>query len=271
MNRAPQAPRPRTLERCQFENSFYRYSFPYNLLRGVMNVLRLLNGHRNEDRHPVELGHPSRFGVGDWVRVKDASEIRATLDENDELRGRKFTANRRPYCGRTYIVEHVVRRRPDHGHRMQKISDTVALAGAICDAPDGSLGCGRACSLFFLDEWLDPSLEDEAQPRTFGPLARVKPFDEIAPTLDSKGRLAGISYSPEMAAFASREFQVVRQAEDRWGELPKWKQPRGSFFILDGVRCSGQPRGGQCDRNCGLLWHRSWLEMDERVPPAAPN
>ncbi len=48
------------------------------------------------------------------------------------------------------MVARVVRPRPDHGHRTQKISDTVALTGAICDAPDGSLGRGRACSLFFL-------------------------------------------------------------------------------------------------------------------------
>jgi hypothetical protein len=257
------APRRRTLERCQFENSFYRYAFPFNCIRGVVHTLQLLVGHRVEDRDGVELGEPSRFQVGDWVRVKDAAEIRATLDSNDELRGRKFLSYHRPYSGRTYRVERVIRRRPTHAHRMEKLSRTVALEGAICDAPDGSIGCGHACSLFFVDEWLEPSRAEETEPRTFPQTARVKPYDEIAATLDAKGRLDGISFSPEMAAYAGREFPVVRQVEEAWVTLPDWKQPRAAFFILDGVRCSGQPRGGHCDRNCGLFWHQSWLEMDE--------
>lgn len=268
MDTAVPAPRRRTLERCQFENSFYRYAFPFNLIRGVVHTLQLLAGHRAEDRDAIELGEPSRFQVGDWVRVKDTAEIQATLDGNDELRGRKFLSYHRPYSGRTYRVERVIRRRPTHAHRMEKLSRTVALEGAICDAPDGSAGCGQACSLFFLDEWLEPSRAGETEPRAFPQTARVKPYDEIAATLDAKGRLDGISFSPEMAAYAGREFPVVRQVEEVRVPLPNWKRARAAFFILDGVRCSGQPRGGHCDRNCGLLWHRLWLEMDEPATTA---
>ncbi|HXZ82187.1 MAG TPA: hypothetical protein VED84_00360 [Acidimicrobiales bacterium] len=271
MGRVREGPKRRTLERCQFENSFYRRAFPYNLVRSVLNTYRLLAGHRVEDRRHVGLGRPSRFQVGDWVRVKDAAEIRTTLDDDDQLRGRKFTAHHWPYCGLTYQVERVVRRRPDHSHRMQEVSETVALAGAICDAPDGSPGCGRACSLYFLDEWLEPSSKDRTEPRVFGPTAKVRSFEEIAATLDARGRLDGISFSPEMIEFTGQEFPIVRQIADLDVELPSWKQPRGAFYALDGVRCSGAPRGsGGCDRNCALMWHRSWLEIDEPTAPAAP-
>ncbi len=270
MDPAGPAPRRRTFERCQFENSFYRYAFPFNLIHGVIHTLQLLVGHRVEDRDGVDLGEPSRFHVGDWVRVKSVAEIRTTLDSNDELRGRKFLSNHRAYSGRTYRVERVIRRRPTHAYRMEKLSRTVALEDAICDAPDGTVGCGHACSLFFLDEWLEPSRAEESEPRAFTQTAKVKPYGEIAATLDAKGRLDGISFSPEMAAYAGREFPVVRQVEDIGVTLPKWKQPRAAFFILDGVRCSGQPRGGHCDRNCGLFWHRSWLEMNEPAA-AAPQ
>ncbi|MGA9077723.1 MAG: hypothetical protein WB383_05280 [Acidimicrobiales bacterium] len=262
----------RTLERCQYENSIYHYDFPYNLVRAVIYMRRLLVLHRAEDRTRAQLGRPSRFQVGDWVRVKDAADIRATFDGNDELRGRRFTPSHWAYCGRTHMVERVVRRRPDHDDCMLPLDAQVALSGAICDAPNGLRGCGRACSLFFVDEWLDPSSADKAQPRTFAPVARVRSFEDIAATLDAKGRLDGISFSPEMIKFTGRQIPVVRQVMDIGIQLPRWKQPRGLFYALEGVRCTGQPRGsGQCDRNCALLWHRSWLEMDEPKSTSAPD
>jgi hypothetical protein len=67
------------------------------------------------------------------------------------------------------MVERVVRPRPDHGHRTQRISDTVALTGTICETPDGSLGRGRACSLFFLDEMdegVPPAVPNQTPERT---------------------------------------------------------------------------------------------------------
>lgn len=253
--------RARPRERCQFENSFYRFDWPYNLLRAVRRGTLLFV---RQAQGPVGQGRSSSYQVGDWVRVKNADAIRATLDSEERLRGLRFTANQWAYCDRTYQVERIVRRILNDDGRMRSISCTVALAGAVCDGPDGSVGCGRACSLYFRDEWLERSSATAAETRQGRPTARVKPLVEIEATLDRRGRLGGISFSPEMAAYTEKQFPVLRRAEDVWIELPRWKEPRGEWYVLDGVRCSGQVLGGDgaCDRNCAFLWHRAWLEMD---------
>jgi len=262
--------RARPRERCQFENSFYRYDWPYNLLRGVRHRTLLFLLHT---QGPVGRGRPSSYQVGDWVRVKDPEAIRATLDSEDRLRGLWFTTDQWAYCGRTYPIERIVGRMLDDDGRMRSISRTVALAGAVCDGPDGSIGCGRACSLYFRDEWLEPSSAAAAEAPQRQLTARVKPLVEIEATLDRRGRLGGISFSPEMAAYTEKHWTVLRRAEDLWIELPRWKKPRGEWYVLDGVRCSGQVLGGDgaCDRNCGFLWHRAWIEIDVAMTGDLPT
>lgn len=258
--------RARPVERCQLENSFYNIAFPYGVAWALKHRLTLLVNHA---RGPVAQGRPSRYGPGDWVRVRDADEIRATLDETDRLRGLLFTANQWEYCGRTFQVERVVRHMLDDQYRMRRISRTVALAGATCDVPGGPVGCGRACSLFFRDDWLEPSSASTAEPRVRRPTARVRTLEEIEATLDRSHRLDGIEFFAEMTAYTSRTYPVLRQAEDTWVGRPRWKKPRVGWYVLEGVRCRGTPLGaeGPCDRNCGLLWHGSWLEMhDEEAP-----
>jgi hypothetical protein len=76
-----------------------------------------------------------------------------------------------------------------------------------------------------------------------------------------------------MAAYTEKHWTVLRRAEDLWIELPRWKKPRGEWYVLDGVRCSGQVLGGDgaCDRNCGFLWHRAWIEMDVAMTGDLPT
>ena len=74
-------------------------------------------------------GKPSRYAVGDWVRVKDAEAIRATLDQHDTLRGMAFT-------GRAVVVlrQDVPRRRrrpPDH----ERLRRACARSGAPSRSP----------------------------------------------------------------------------------------------------------------------------------------
>lgn len=254
--------RARAVERCQYENPFHHFVFPWSVAWEVKHRLVLFVNHARSD---VGQGRASRYRVGEWVRVKERQEIRATLDENDRMRGLLFTTNQWEYCGRTYQVERVVRRMLDDHYRMRSISRTVALAGAVCDSPGGSVGCGRACSLFFRDEWLEPSSVSAADPAPARRVVRVKSVGEIEATLDPRRRLDGVGFSAEMAARAGEAFRLLRPAEDTWVATPWWKKAREGWFILEGVRCTGQPLGaeGPCDRNCALLWHRSWLDMDD--------
>ena len=258
--------RARANERCQFEASPYRYDWPYRWAREIKHRGALLLHHAQEPPSP---GRPSAYGVGDWVRVKEASAIRATLDPADRLRGLRFTTEQWGYCGHIHQVERVVRQILDDAGGTRAISGTVALRGGVCDGPDGSGGCGHSCSLYFRDEWLEPAEADVADPPQTLATARVKSLAEITATLDRHGQADGIPFTANMASFAGGAFAVLHKLEDRF-PLPHWKRPRADFYILDGVRCNGEPLGGACDRNCALLWHRSWLEFDGASGDLAP-
>ena len=89
-------------ERCQFENSIYRYAPPFGTLRRLRRTAWRFS-ERFKDR--AGLGTPSRFAAGDYVRVKDDAAVRATLDERDALRGLAFTRVQWAYCGKTFRVQ----------------------------------------------------------------------------------------------------------------------------------------------------------------------
>jgi hypothetical protein len=248
-------PSPTTgLARCQYEALPFHYTWPL----GVVRLGRLLRERtRTRLNGAVGIGKPSRYQPGDWVRVKDEAAVRATLGPQDRLRGLWFTGKQWEYCGGTFQVERVVQRMMDDTFRMRSISRTVTLKGATCGDH-----CTRACPLLFRDEWLEPSFADDATIQ-LEPTQHVvvKSIDEIRATLDPDGRFEGVSVFPGMERFCGGRYGVVRKVQPK--SLPKWKQFRGDWYVLEGVRCNGEPLAaeGRCDRQCSLLWHRTWLEF----------
>jgi hypothetical protein len=214
-------------------------------------------------------GRPSVYAVGDWVRVKTVEEVRATLDGSDRMRGLWFTGSQWSFCGRTYQVESVTRRMMDDHYRMRRLSGTVTLAGATCLGAEEDEGCGLACALLFRDEWLEPvAVDPEPAPtRTF---ATVRTLPEIRATLDGRGRLLGVPFQPGMERYAGTRQPVLTQVNHR--ALAWWQYPVGEWYVLDRLRCGGEPLPATgCDRQCGLLWHRSWLHLEtEPAGPAKP-
>jgi hypothetical protein len=244
-------------ERCQFENTLYRYVPPLGLARALRRAYRrlpdMLEPRRGE-------GTPSRYSLGAWVRVKDRDAIRATLDPQDALRGLRFTEPQWEYCGKTYRVDAVVTRLMDDRGRMRPIARTVALDGPTCDGPAQDRGCGRACPLLFRDEWLDPSTPDRAEPVVHAAWARVKPLAEIRATLDRRGRRGGLQFDPAMERYAGMTLPLLKRVAA--GERP-WRHVAGEWYILAGARCRGDVLGadGPCRRGCAFLWHRDWIEF----------
>jgi len=249
------------MERCQFDDTIYRMRFPFGHARSAVYALRRLR-----DRfRPRVLGRPSRFREGEWVRVKSTDEIRATLDGANALRGLLFLDSQWSYCARTYRVDRVLRRLRDDQRRFRPVSRTVALDGVTCDGLDGTGGCGRSCSLYFRDEWLEPSSEEHHVPRTPERFARVRPWSEVVATLDRRGRRQGMSVMQEMERFAGQRLPVLRRAGAEPGSLPFYARAGADFYVLDGARCSGAAfaRAGPCDRHCPILWHRDWLAFED--------
>lgn len=228
-------------------------------LRRALGIRRVLRGRR--DPGP-RLGEPSRFAPGSWVRVKDEGAIRGVLGDHERTRGLQFLPAQFLACGGIYEVDRQVRRlRDDHG-RCRAVSRTVLLEGVSCAIGGPELGCGRHCPLMFRDEWLEPAEPPVAA--TTAPsarsYARVRDAAEIAAGLDLRGRRDGLSFMPEMSAYAGRRLPVVGTLA-RIFELDRSVATRAPIYLLGGAQCSGAICGseGPCDRACTLMWHADWL------------
>jgi hypothetical protein len=235
---------------------------------GIRPAVRRLV-HRDH-REPPRLGAPSRYAVGDWVRVLDPSLLRATLDARGKTRGLLFSRQQWSYCGHAARVSKIVRRIVDDLGHMRAVSRTGLLESVDCDGVDGLQGCGRLCPLLFRDEWLEPATTPAAiAPHPSRGFATIRPLAEIRATLDWRGRRGGLMFMPEQARFAGQRFRVLRKL-DRVIEADREDAiVREPIYVLETPRCTGGILGdrGPCDRGCGLLWHGDWLVLDGR--PAA--
>jgi hypothetical protein len=96
---------------------------------------------------------------GEWVRIKTAEEIRATLNDKGKNRGLWFDREMMRLCGQVFRVSHRVDRLIDErtGEMIELSSDCVALEGATCSG-EHSLGrwfCPRAIYPYWREGWLE--------------------------------------------------------------------------------------------------------------------
>jgi hypothetical protein len=243
--------------RCQYKSLPLRDLPPLGAVRRARIARERLRERRGGVPAP---GRPSRFAEGDWVRVKDEAMVRATLDDRDRHRGLWFTGSQWSFCGGVYQVERVVRRMVDDHYRVRRLSGTVALAGATCHGADGTQGCGMDCALLFRDEWLEPAPAPVPAARPSTLWATVRSLAEIHATLGPDGRLHGVPFQAGMERHAGTRHGAT---ELRHRSLVWWQHPTGGrWYILDGLRCGGEPLAAGCDRRCALLWHESWLHVE---------
>ena len=92
-----------------------------------------------------------------------------------------------------------------------------------------------------------------------GDYVEVRSAKEILATLDSKGKLRGLTFTPEMMKFCGRRFRVYKKLNriilEATGELRQIKSPT---VLLEGVFCDGQAHA-RCDRSCFCFWREKWL------------
>lgn len=96
--------------------------------------------------------------AGDWVEVRSAEEILATLDDRGELDALPFMPEMLQYCGRRFRVFKAAHKTCDtiktyHGRSM---TDAVHLEGLRCDGGAHG-GCQAGCLLFWKAAWLRPA------------------------------------------------------------------------------------------------------------------
>lgn len=105
--------------------------------------------------------------AGQWVEVKSAEEIYATLDEHGCLDNLPFMPEMLQYCGHRFQVYKSAHKTCDTiaTYTRRGMRRTVHLAGLRCDG-QGHDGCQASCLIFWKEAWLRrvPGLHDRVPP-----------------------------------------------------------------------------------------------------------
>lgn len=108
-------------------------------------------------RHP-ESSRSWKLGLraGDWVEVRSAAEILATLDDRGRLDGLPFMPEMLQYCGRRFRVAKSAHKTCDTvaGCRSRWMANAVHLAELRCDG-EAHGGCQAGCLIFWKEAWLE--------------------------------------------------------------------------------------------------------------------
>jgi 2-polyprenyl-6-methoxyphenol hydroxylase-like FAD-dependent oxidoreductase len=109
---------------------------------------------------------------GDWVRVRSAAEIVATLDVQGRLDGLPFMPEMTAFIGQRLRVVRRANKTCVEGNGLRGMSDTVFLEATRCGGAFHD-GCERGCLMFWKRAWLapadapaspvDPIVEEEAR------------------------------------------------------------------------------------------------------------
>jgi len=97
----------------------------------------------------------------------------------------------------------------------------------------------------------------------------VRSLDEVLATLDAEGKLDGVPFMPEMAAYCGQRFMFGRTAnrvcDEGAGQLRRLED---AVFLKD-LRCDGSAHDG-CQRGCLVLWKKAWLKQPGQPASLAP-
>jgi len=93
--------------------------------------------------------------AGEWVEVRSAEEILATLDGRGRLENLPFMPEMLQYCGRTFRVFKRADKTCNYvrGWSIRRMKDSVHLEGLRCDGT-GHDGCEAGCLIFWKEAWL---------------------------------------------------------------------------------------------------------------------
>jgi hypothetical protein len=93
--------------------------------------------------------------AGDWVEVRAADEILATLDAQQSVEGLPFMPEMLKYCGKRFRVSKTAHKTCDtvRDYNIRRMERTVHLEGLRCDG-SAHEGCQAACLVYWKHAWL---------------------------------------------------------------------------------------------------------------------
>jgi hypothetical protein len=107
-----------------------------------------------------------------------------------------------------------------------------------------------------------------------GDAVQVRSSEEIARTLDARGKTRGLTFDFEMERYCGGRYRVKDRVEriidEKTGQMIELSS---DCVILEGVVCSGEHSRGRwfCPRAIYPYWREDWLRREEDADPASPG
>lgn len=141
----------------------------------------------------------TRLRAGDWVVVRPAEEILATLDERGCLDGLPFQPEMLDWCGQRMKVRASAHKTCDTVAKTggRSMNDAVHLEGSRCNGKAHG-GCQADCSFFWKEQWLLPDGAGSRRPRI------------------SEGSRASPRYTLADLERATRREEVEADGDETW-------------------------------------------------------
>jgi hypothetical protein len=93
-------------------------------------------------------------------------------------------------------------------------------------------------------------------------LVRIRPKNEIMPTLNAENRNRGMWFDPEMIPYCATQARVERHVEQIINESTGKMIKLGDCVVLEDVVCQGIYHRF-CKRGIPLYWRSAWLQPDQ--------
>jgi hypothetical protein len=164
----------------------------------------------------------------------------------------------------------------------QPLSRAGLIRKCLAEVRNGSRGVFEMMGLMLTPMWRK-TLQAIRRRRLAGPLkttpvealnlkpgewVQIKSVDEIARTLDAKGRNRGLLCDYGMCKYSGGRYRVRNRLERMIAEPTGQMRHVPNTVILDGLHCLCSNVFGGCPRNDFMYWREIWLERVAPEPEA---
>jgi hypothetical protein len=182
-----------------------------------------------------------RLRAGDWVEVRSAEEVLATLDPEGCLDALPFMPEMLQYCGKRFRIFKSAHKSCNTlgGGGIRRMPDAVHLEGLRCDG-EAHGGCQASCLLYWKTAWLKPCETPTSE----------EPRGKTAPDAHPAFGGAPPSCTLEMLARATRvpltevpdpgeRYRCQATEHGRATSTARWWDPR--LYVLDLITRNVRP------------------------------